>query len=903
MCFVCFSNAQDALAFKIDSVQKIKNKKVKKEGFKTILQQQDTLVETESLGTLYHALGNSYYEEKKYDKAFLCIQNAVKIRGKYKNLENLNESRYKLAAIYNKQKKPQKRYAVLEEITNDQGIDEFTNKAHRILGKIERNKGDYHKSISFLESGFLNKPTQKLKYENLLRFSIILTYARKYQSTFDLDESNADLQKIETHKRSIEKNGIKDATSKLSPKSVAAMHNSIAIIYDSFQELEKALNYYKKALDFYSENDDLYKELKVLSNIGLIYYKQEKNVLAYKTYNRVIKESKDGEQRAMAYDNVGYYLPNMSAKDKIPYFQKAICSVLEKEANEEFQLPTLSEIKALDYEQDVLTYLIDLADHYMQAFEQKKEKEYLQKAKETVVLIDQLVSYIRYKVDTDASKLFWIEKGVNTYVLAVEVCYLLQDTEKAFYFMEKNKALLLQENIKTFQAKLVSNIPKSTLEREYQLNYEVASLQEQFQLKSDNDELKQQYIQKKSEYKTFMDSMQRMYPKYIKTKEKVAIVSLESVIKKYNTQETAFVEYILHETDGYGIFYDGKTLDFFKIEAIEKFQMQLQSVRDFMTKRSMDTKERKEFQTIGHQVFQQLFPFNNALERLQNKKLTIISDQALQYIPFEILPTQTTGKLSKSYLVNTIETSYLQSFSLFNQIQQKQNTPTKKLLAITPIEFQNKELPTLTEATEVFEAFKKDTTTLFFQRGKATKENFLKHQNHFSIIHLNTHAGLDSITQTPWIAFQDSNMTLNELLGLENQADLVILDACKTNDGINLSGEGIINLSRGFFYNGTQSVLASQWNVNEKAGNEILQMFYTELEKGNSKSKALQLAKKNYLQQHEMEQNIPYYWAAFTLTGSTNALVETSWWNVTTITIGLMILILILFYYRKKIFK
>ena len=32
-------------------------------------------------------------------------------------------------------------------------------------------------------------------------------------------------------------------------------------------------------------------------------------------------------------------------------------------------------------------------------------------------------------------------------MLAVKVCFLLDDVEKAFYFMEKNKALLLLENI------------------------------------------------------------------------------------------------------------------------------------------------------------------------------------------------------------------------------------------------------------------------------------------------------------------------------------------------------------------------------------------------------------------------------------------------------------------------
>ena len=190
------------------------------------------------------------------------------------------------------------------------------------------------------------------------------------------------------------------------------------------------------------------------------------------------------------------------------------------------------------------------------------------------------------------------------------------------------------------------------------------------------------------------------------------------------------------------------------------------------------------------------------------------------------------------------------------------------------------------------------------QKTQAIKENFLKHKNDFEIIHLNTHGGLDSISQTPWLAFYDSEITLYELYGLENQAELVVLDACKTDDGVHLSGEGIINLSRGFFFNGAQSVLASQWKVNEKAGNKILQTFYQELADGKSKSKALQLAKINYLQNHDQERTVPYYWATFKLTGSTDAVVQKSWLNAKTLLIGIFVLgcFCVCFYFRKKIF-
>jgi CHAT domain-containing protein len=907
LCFIVSVSAQDKLKIKIENVLKLEETSLKIEHFHAILQQQDTLVHTESLGTLYHELGDCYSNLEDDDKAFFYVHKAIKILEKYKNLEALNKSRYTLASMYRKLGKKKEWYAVLLDIIKDNGTDKFTYKSHRYLGRIERDKGDFYKAISLLEQGFLNKSPQNLKYENLLRLDIITTYATKYESTFDIDDTNGDLQKMERHLAMIEKNAAIDTASKLKPRRVALMNNSLAVVYDSFKAFDKALNCYTNALDYYSKTKNKDDELQTVNNIGLVYSRQNKHTLAIEMYNKVISESKDSAQLAMAYNNLGYYLPNTAAKDKIPYFQKAIHTILKRKEFEEqsFTLPSLEEIEKSDYKQDILTYLTDLTYHYVLAFYQNGGEDFLYKAREAVFIIDNLVSLIRYDVDSNASKLFWIEKGVDVYMLAVEICYHVNDIESAFYFMEKNKALLLQEQIKTLQTKLAQNIPEKWLEQEYEFDYEVLNLHAQFQRQPENDSIQHAFTEKKKAQQVFMDSLQMLYPKYAKTKEKVEIVALKDIIEQYKQNDQVFVEYILHEKEGYGLFYDGISPILFKIDNVETFQKQLQSLRTLMTKRVPDSQARKEMQTIGFQLFQQLFPFKNALQRLQNKHIVIVADHTLQYIPFEIVATQNEGKLSDAYLINTTEISYLQSFSLFEQIQKKQNRPTRKLLAIAPIEFTNAALPTLADTTDIFTSFANETTSVRLQKTQATKENFLKHKNDFEIIHLNTHGGLDSISQTPWLAFYDSEITLYELYGLENQAELVVLDACKTDDGVHLSGEGIINLSRGFFFNGAQSVLASQWKVNEQAGNKILQTFYQELADGKSKSKALQLAKINYLQNHAQERTVPYYWATFKLTGSTDAVVQKSWLNAKTLLIGILILgcLCVCFYFRKKIIK
>ncbi len=901
-CIQSIGFAQNDLLSIIDSINAIDKVEDRVRAFEQVATQSDTTKNTATLGALFHETGRSYYKAENYKKALYYLTKAIEIKKQFSDKTSLNKSLFLKAYIYRNQEKIPQAYKLSIEIISAYQSDKYTCDAYWMLAEFEADTGDFYKALAYLNEALSNKEfSSNPKFKSQLSGMIIQTYGAIYSSVTGIETNKVDFDIIQLHQKIIEEN-IKIVAE--NQYNLASIYNNLAIVYDCFGKLNEALAFQQKAQAIYKELEDTGYELDVVLNIGVIYSRQQKHQLANQYYQRVIHQSTEIGQIANAYNSIGYYSNTSIAKEKIPYLEKAILVVLERENTlSAFQLPTLAEIKQSEYEQDVLIYLIDLAAHCVQAYKQENDTSYLVKAKKTVTLIDQLVSLIRYETDTEASKLFWIEKGVNTYMLAVEICYLLDDPANAFYFMEKNKALLLQENIKTLQTKLAFDIPTKLLEREYELHYEVLSLEEQFQQQIENEKVKEDYSLKNKEYQTFMDSMQRVYPEYIKTKQKVAITSLQTIIEEFTTKETAFVEYILHETDGYGIYYDSGTPIFFKISEVVTFQEQLKILESWMTKRVMNASELKTYQEVGFAIFQQLFPFENAAERLQNKKLTIIPDEALQYIPFELLPTRPSGTLSEMYLVNTVETSYVQSFSLFQQIQQKQNAPTQKLLAMAPYEFENASLPTLTGTEKVLEFLSKYDGAKLLTKTAASKANFLKFRNDFEIIHLNTHAGLDSISQTPWIAFNEEKMSLNELFGLENQADLVILDACKTDDGTNLSGEGRINLSRGFFYNGTQSVLASQWNVNEQAGNEILQEFYLELEKGTTKSKALQLAKIAYLQQHDREQNIPYYWAAFTLTGSTNSLTLQPNQNYAFIVIGITILVFLLlfFYYRKKI--
>ena len=96
-------------------------------------------------------------------------------------------------------------------------------------------------------------------------------------------------------------------------------------------------------------------------------------------------------------------------------------------------------------------------------------------------------------------------------------------------------------------------------------------------------------------------------------------------------------------------------------------------------------------------------------------------------------------------------------------------------------------------------------------------------------------------------------------------ADLVTLSACDTALGAEMSGEGLIGLTRAFQYAGARSVLASLWSVSDVSTGELMQRFYGHLRAGKAKDEALQAAQVALI--HSRELSHPYSWAAFQLVG------------------------------------
>jgi CHAT domain-containing protein len=146
----------------------------------------------------------------------------------------------------------------------------------------------------------------------------------------------------------------------------------------------------------------------------------------------------------------------------------------------------------------------------------------------------------------------------------------------------------------------------------------------------------------------------------------------------------------------------------------------------------------------------------------------------------------------------------------------------------------------------------------------------------YRIVHLATHGVID--TERPALSSlvlslvdregrrQNGYLRLGDIYNTRLDADLVVLSACQTALGKEIRGEGLVGLTRAFFYAGAQRVVASLWQVSDQATAELMQHFYTGmLRQGLSPAAALRAAQAQMAKDPRWAS--PYFWAGFTLQG------------------------------------
>ena len=150
----------------------------------------------------------------------------------------------------------------------------------------------------------------------------------------------------------------------------------------------------------------------------------------------------------------------------------------------------------------------------------------------------------------------------------------------------------------------------------------------------------------------------------------------------------------------------------------------------------------------------------------------------------------------------------------------------------------------------------------------------------YRIVHFATHGVLDS--RNPALSGivlslvdrrgkpVDGFLRLWDIYNLRLPIDLVVLSACQTALGKEIKGEGLVGLTRGFMYAGAARVVASLWQVDDVATAELMSLFYQGvLKKSQPPAMALRAAQIHMWKERRWQED-PYFWGAFQLQGEWN---------------------------------
>jgi len=271
------------------------------------------------------------------------------------------------------------------------------------------------------------------------------------------------------------------------------------------------------------------------------------------------------------------------------------------------------------------------------------------------------------------------------------------------------------------------------------------------------------------------------------------------------------------------------------------------------------------------------------------KKIVIIPDDHLHYLPFESLGglpgNDRARKAGPHFLVEDLEISYAPSISWWLDTTDYSSSHGRldRLLAVgysneDLVRHRNADLylpvPSLKFVRQEINAI-----STLFKEGKAVTlldekagEKELKSANlaSFDVIHFATHGILDN--ELWWRSYlllkgnpalkEDGFLSPLEILDLKLHAELVVLSACQTARGKLYEGEGILGISQAFLLAGAKSIIASLWNVNDECSVQMFKSFYRNMKSGKSIAGALRLAKLAMINSRFRH---PFYWAAFVL--------------------------------------
>lgn len=714
---------------------------------------------------------------------------------------------------------------------------------------------------------------------------------------------------------------------------VARLYNSIGSCYDSLDQIEKSLESYNSAIAIYMTVSDITTlHAEPYYNRATLYKKTKKFQLALADVNKVIEI-----QRELLGDSHYLVLQSRYLKTEI-YLESKELSTAKKELRSIAKFLDREALNGVNFSKaknlNLISYYYALETDFFKA-KKINQPIYIDSITAAYEKAIALQDHIQKKQSiSQSAKEF---KLIEAYSMYEEyIAHIIEnsdriDISRAFEIAEKTKSRGLLENLTHSKAALEINLPKALVQIQDDIQIEMTLAEEYLYLEKDeskepNDSIIIIYQNRLFSATRRRDSLttifKKNYPNYYNSKYNFTTATIEKIQEILGENES-IIEYFVGQHDIFVFvvnkeaFFVEKVANDFKLN--ERVKQMRDGLYNYWALPSSSDEAYKRYKRLyeqsAHKLYQKLIaPIKDKLKG----KLIIIPDGEINFIPFDALITEANMN-KKSYLIQDYQTSYNYSVTSYLQLLEKELVDVKKnVIAFAPnfndqsennsIAYRRSGLGNLKYNIPEVEMISDLLETNLFIKDKATKSQFITSVKDYKVIHLSTHAKAnDKYGDYSYIAFSktvDSSGVLEdklyarELYNININADMVVLSACETGIGEIKKGEGIISLARAFTYAGAQSTVTSLWNVNDAQTAKLMQLFYKNIKDGLPKDEALRKAKLYYIENEEL--TAPYFWAAFIPAGNMEPINFQDNTLLYVIGVGLFLLLLILFTYRKK---
>ena len=730
-------------------------------------------------------------------------------------------------------------------------------------------------------------------------------------------------------------------------KSEANVISNTAWIYGQLGDEQKALETYDRAAETYKKIGDPV----LISNIGSTYAKLGDYKRALNAHWQVLEMRRSSNDRAglaITFSNIGNCYDHLGDKSKaIEYYNEAV-ALRSELRNDFYTATTLNHLgvvyrglgdteKALNYFNEALTLRRVVGDPkgvaatMSQIARVQRDKGRLIEARFITEGVLAIVESQRSKIRSQQLRATYfasMQQYREFYIDLLMRLHKEDPSEKwvrtAFNASETGRARSLLELLTEASTEIRHGVDPKLLERERNLGEAIADkAASQLRLLSgkhteeEADTVAKELAALTSDYEQVQAQIRDVSPQYAALVQPVPL-EVEEIQQRVLDVDTLLLEYALGEEKSFLFAVTPDSIKAYELPQRSVIEPLARRVYELLTARnasvSKETLEQRqqrlaagdaEYVKAAASLSQILL--GPVASELKNKRLLIVSDGVLQYVPFGGLPNPVDSHplIARHEIVTAPSAS---AVALLRQETANRKPATKTLAVLADPVFSNddprvsgrgsKETSVAAhavraateldlgnlrrlrfsrqEAEEILgfaaDAQKLEAVDFAANRKLATSAEL----GQYRIVHFATHGLINN--QHPELSGvvlslvdqkgqqQNGFLRLYDLYNLKLSAELVVLSACQTALGKEIKGEGLVGMTRGFMYAGAPRVIASLWQIDDRASAEFMKRFYQGL-LGEKLRPAAALRAAQVSMQNDKRWHSPHYWAAFTLQG------------------------------------